>query len=201
MTVAQPTQTSSATAVEHGPDEVEAIAFLRALITAQATGEAAVQALITQKLTEAGAVVENRPFDPAMVPVVGEFRRGAVPATGRAGECDRQTAGRCGAPVAADVRPSRQRACRGHRGLEPRSLCRRDRYGQSLRLGVADDLAGIAAGTLAVARAARAGDTLGEVIMISAPPNAMRVGSRRRCIRVWWPMRPSICTPPKAARA
>ena len=73
MTSAQPLHRAPPAPAEHGAEAIEAIAFLRALIAAQADGEGAVQALITQKLTDAGAVVETMPFDPATVPVVGEF--------------------------------------------------------------------------------------------------------------------------------
>src|SRR6056297_110166 len=150
-------------------EELEAIEFLRALIGAQSSGEAAVQALISAKMAEAGAEVENHPFDPSEVPVVGEF------ATARA-----QTAGERANVIGR---------LRGENGLQsilifahPDSepiahteAWSRDPFageidnGKLYGWGVADDLAGIAAGTLALARAARMGTQLGDVVMISAP--------------------------------
>ena len=73
MTIAQPHERSDVDPLTRDAEAEEAIAFLRALVAAQPAGEAAVQALISYKMSEAGAVVENRPFDPAGVPVIGEF--------------------------------------------------------------------------------------------------------------------------------
>jgi acetylornithine deacetylase len=169
MTIAQPHERSDVDPLTRDAEAEEAIAFLRALVAAQPAGEAAVQALISYKMSEAGAVVENRPFDPAGVPVIGEF---AMARAQQAGERV-NVIGRL--PGAASRRSLLMFA---HPDSEP--VAGTDTWvhdpfsgtivgGRLYGWGVADDLAGIAAGALAISRAARAGVTLGDVIMISAP--------------------------------
>lgn len=169
MTVAQPMQSEGGEPKGRSAEELEAIAFLRALVAAQASGEAEVQALITRRMTEAGAVVENRPFDPAEVPVVGEF---AMARAQQAGE----RVNVIGRLPGDDAR--RSLLMFAHPDSEPvagTETWSHDPFaglieeGRLYGWGVADDLAGIAAGTLAIARAARAGASLGDVMMISAP--------------------------------
>lgn len=169
MTVAQQAERQSVGLEQQGPEELEAIAFLRALIAAQASGEAEVQALVTQKMIEAGAKVENRPFDPARVPVVGEF---ALAKAQQAGERV-NVIGRLPGDAAR-----RSLLMFAHPDSEPvahTETWSHDPFageiydGRLYGWGVADDLAGIAVGALAIARAARAGAVLGDVIMISAP--------------------------------
>lgn len=156
-------------AAANDDDEAEAIGFLRALIAAQETGEAAVQALITEKMQAAGAQVENRPYDPAAVPVVGEF---ASAKAQRAGERVNVIGTLPGDPACQSL------LMFAHPDSEP--LAGLDTWahdpfagpiadGRLYGWGIADDLAGIAVGTLALARAARAGARLGDVVMISAP--------------------------------
>lgn len=153
-------------------DEAEAIDFLRALIAAQKTGEVAVQALITEKMQGAGAQVENRPYDPAQVPVIGEF---ASARAQRAGE-------RVNVIGRLPGDPARQSLLMfAHPDSEPLDgldTWAHDPFagtiadGRLYGWGIADDLAGIAVGTLALARAARAaraGAQVGDVVMISAP--------------------------------
>jgi len=150
-------------------DEAEAIAFLRALIAAQKVGEDAVQALITEKLEAAGAVVENRAFDPAEVPLVGEF---ASSRSQRAGERV-NVIGRLPGDAA------RQSILMfAHPDSEPLAgtdTWAEDPFAGTIRdgrmhgWGVADDLAGVAVGALALARAARSGLPIGDVVMISSP--------------------------------
>lgn len=147
----------------------EALAFLRDLIAAQRSGEEAVQALITARLRAAGCDVEVRPYDPALVPVIGEF------ASRRA-----QTAGMRSNVIGTLAGDPARRSLMmfAHPDSEPVTdvdSWRNDAFagtivdGKLYGWGVADDLAGIAAGTLALARAARAGKPLGSVVMISAP--------------------------------
>lgn len=151
------------------PEDAEAIAFLRALIDAQRSGEGAVQALITEKMRAAGALVENRPFDPAQVPVIGEF---ASSKAQRAGERV-NVIGRLPGDSAR-----RSLLMFAHPDSEPvagTDTWSHDPFagtidgGRLYGWGVADDLAGIAVGALAIERAARSGAALGEVVMISAP--------------------------------
>ena len=147
----------------------DAIQFLRNLIAAQKGGEDAVQALISERLQASGCKVEVRPYDPALVPVIGEF------AGGRA-----QTAGtRSNVIGTLNGDPSRRSLMMfAHPDSEPMSDVanwKNDPFagaigdGRLYGWGVADDLAGIAVGTLALIRAARAGQPLGTVVMISAP--------------------------------
>lgn len=169
MTVAHPTSKPSAAPVKQGADEVEAIAFLRALIAAQTSGEAAVQALITQKMTDAGAVVENRPFDPATVSVVGEFAMARAQQAGeRVNVIGRLPGDTAHQSLLMFAHPDSEPVARtGDWTRDP--FVGQIEDGRLYGWGVADDLAGIAVGALALARAARAGARLGDVIMISAP--------------------------------
>lgn len=150
-------------------EEREAVAFLRTLIAAQKTGEDAVQAAISARMAEAGAEVEDRPFDPASVPVVGEFASARTQTPGERvnvigrlrGDAGRQSLLMFAHP---DSEPVAQTETWSRDPFEGRID-----GGRLYGWGVADDLAGIAAGTLALARAARTGATLGDVVMISAP--------------------------------
>lgn len=150
-------------------EALEAIGFLRALIAAQASGEAEVQAVVTQKMIESGAVVENRPFDPAKVPIVGEF---AAQIAQRAGERVNVIGRLPGDPI------RRSLLMFAHPDSEPVAnpeAWTHDPFegeihdGRVYGWGVADDLAGVAVGTLALSRAARTGARLGDVVMISSP--------------------------------
>jgi len=163
------TDTLTSPTTQHTAEDAEAIDFLRALIAAQRDGEDAVQALITEKMQEAGAIVENRPFDPVQVPVIGEFasakaqRAGIrVNVIGRLpGDAARQSLMMFAHP---DSEPVAGTDAWVH---DPFAGVIQD--GRIHGWGVADDLAGIAVGALSIARAARSGATLGDVVMISAP--------------------------------
>ena len=150
-------------------EEAEAIAFLRALIAAQRDGEDAVQALIAGKMQEAGAQVENRPYEPAEVPVIGEFASSKAQRAGtRVNVIGRLEGDPARRSLLMFAHPDSEPVA----GLEtwahdPFAGTIED--GRLYGWGVADDLAGIAVGALAVARAARAGVALGDVAMVSAP--------------------------------
>lgn len=169
MTLPKPTEHQGAGPLKQGVDELEAIAFLRAIIAAQAAGEAEVQALITQKMTEAGVEVGSYPYDPATVPVIGEFAVAQAQQAGvrvnvigrLPGDAERQSLMIFAHP---DSEPIANTKAWKH---DPFSGTVEG--GRLYGWGVADDLAGVAAGTLALVRAARSGTRLGEVVMISSP--------------------------------
>lgn len=146
----------------------DGLAFLRSLIAAQPEGEAAVQALVADRLRAAGCAVEALRYDPADVRLVGEF----------AAEQARQP----GERVSIVGRLKGDTARRSlilfaHPDAEPvdTSGWTREPFtgqvdgGRLYGWGVADDLAGVAAGVLAVERAAASGRPLGEVIVASTP--------------------------------
>lgn len=149
-------------------DGSEALDFLKQLIAAQVGGEAAVQAVIADRLAEAGCTVERVDYDPGTVPVKGEFAADAA----RNLERRQAVIGRL--PGAADKASLLMFA---HPDSEPAA----DTSGWSHspfegtldggRLhgwGVADDLAGCAAAVLAIARVAET-PGLGEVVFASTP--------------------------------
>ncbi len=146
-----------------------AIGLLRELVSAQTGGEDAVQAVISDRLRAAGCTVNLHRYDPAEVPVRGEFaidtarnpeRRGAV-----LGEL----------PGDPDL-PSL--LIFAHPDSEPVSGVERWRHdpfvgeidgGRFYGWGVADDLAGCAAAVLAVERVAASNTPMGRVVFASTP--------------------------------
>ena len=156
-------------AAAQSADETEAIAFLRELVSAQVGGEPAVQAVVRRRLQHAGCTVEQVTYDPATVPVVGEFAGDRARAAGLRenviarlpGDPARRSlllfAHPDSEPV-ADVETWRSGPFDG-------SIAEDRLYGW----GIADDLAGVAAAVLAVERAAAAGCALGDVVVASTP--------------------------------
>lgn len=148
----------------------DAAAFLRALVAAQARGEAAVQQVVADRLAPV-CRVEAVAYDPASVPLIGEF---AAPGARAEGE-------RTAILARLDGDPARRSLILfAHPDSEPvtdaeRGRWRRDPFelveigGRLHGWGVADDLAGVAAGALAIERAAAAGERLGPVIFASTP--------------------------------
>ena len=155
--------------VEQSTEETQAIDFLRALIAAQESGEAAVQAVVRQRLARAGCAVDLVPYDPATVPVIGEFAGERAQAAGL-----RET-------VMGSLRgdPARRSLLLfAHPDSEP--VAGLDAWqsppfdgsigdGRLYGWGVADDLAGVATAVLAVERAAATGAVLGDVVVASTP--------------------------------
>lgn len=156
-------------AISQSVEDTEAIDFLRTLIAAQRGGERAVQAVVRQWLTEAGCAVETLPYDPAFIPLAGEF----------VGE-QAQTEGIRRAVMGRLQGDPRRRSLLlfAHPDSEPVAgldAWRRAPFGGSIcggRLygwGVADDLAGVAAAVLATRRAAEIASDLGNVIVAITP--------------------------------
>ncbi|NKB52348.1 MAG: M20/M25/M40 family metallo-hydrolase [Rhizobiaceae bacterium] len=155
--------------LESSADNGRAVAFLRDLIAAQPKGENAVQALISDRLSQAGCEVTSFDYEPSTVPVVGELivdgtknvgTRRAIVATlnGDAalpsllmfahpdGEAVADTETWSHDPFAGDVDAGRL-------------------YGW----GVADDLAGCAAAVLAIEKAAASNSPMGRAVFASTP--------------------------------
>lgn len=155
------------TAASH--DAGQSIGFLRTLIAAQQEGEARVQALVADRLEDAGCIVERQRYSPADVPVVAEFAAGEA----QAGE-ERETVI---ARLPGDPH-RRSLLLFAHPDSEPVGDLAGWTHppfggevadGRLYGWGVADDLAGVAAGVLAIASAAQAGVPLGDVTLASAP--------------------------------
>ena len=149
-------------------DEAKAFALLNALVAAQPDGEAAVQAIIAERLEAAGCSVERVAYDPAGVSLVGEFASRDVSNP----EPREAVVGRL--PGAADRASLLMFAHPDGEPADDVSAWQHPPFkgdvdgGRLYGWGVADDLAGCAAAVLAVERAA-AVDGLGEVIFASTP--------------------------------
>lgn len=150
-------------------DKGPAIAFLTELIGAQVNGEAAVQALISARLAAAGCEIRSHDYDPAEVPLVGEFASDAT----RNPDRRRSVVGR----LAGDDNLS-SLLMFAHPDGEPVTDPERWRHDpfagtiENDRLygwGVADDLAGCAAAVLAIEKAAAANRPMGQVVFASTP--------------------------------
>ena len=146
----------------------DGLSFLRALVGAQREGEDAVQALVADRLRAAGCAVEALRYDPGAVRLVGEF----------AAEQARQPGERVSIVGRLKGDPARRSLILfAHPDAEPVDPAgwTRDPFagevagGRLYGWGVADDLAGVAAGVLAVERAAAANAPMGDVIMASTP--------------------------------
>ena len=161
-------------AAVYSAEDAEAIDLLRTLVAAQQGGEPAVQAVVGRRLTQAGCTVEVVPYDPAAVPLVGEF----------AGERARTAGLRETVIGSLPGDPGRRSLLLfAHPDSEPvaglaawhaapfdGSIIDGRLYGW----GVADDLAGVAAAVLAVERAAANGAANGAVlghVMVASTPS------------------------------
>jgi acetylornithine deacetylase len=150
-------------------DREKAIALLRDLIAAQRLGEDAVQAIVADRLETMGARVERIVYSPAEVALVGEFAASSAVAPGLRTSIVGTLSGDASA---------RSLLMFAHPDSEPvnAEAWRHDPFASVItggRLhgwGVADDLAGIAAGISAMATLAKADPRgRGSVIMASTP--------------------------------
>lgn len=146
-----------------------AVDLLRDLVTAQRGGEEAVQAVISRRLEAAGCEVAVRDYDPANVPVKGEFAldtaRNPEPRSAVVGTLP-------GDPALPSL------LMFAHPDGEPvgdTSSWRRDPFAGEIDgdrfygWGVADDLAGCAAAVLAIEKAAAANMSMGRAVFASTP--------------------------------
>lgn len=145
------------------------IGLLRELVSAQTDGEDAVQAVISDRLRAAGCTVNLHRYDPAEVPVRGEF------AIDTARNPERRSAVLGELPGDPDL-PSL--LIFAHPDSEPVSGVERWRHdpfageidaGRFYGWGVADDLAGCAAAVHAVERVAASNTPMGRVVFASTP--------------------------------
>lgn len=146
-----------------------AIDLLRTLVAAQPGGEARVQEVISHRLAAAGCDVQVHPYDPAEVPVKGEF------ALDTARNPERRSAV-VGTLPGDPARPSLLMFA--HPDGEPvadTTAWTHDPFageidaGRFYGWGVADDLAGCAAAVLAIEKAAAANVPLGRAVFASTP--------------------------------
>lgn len=147
----------------------DALAFLRVLTAAQEIGEGEVQASVRRRLESVGCAVDATDYDPANVPVVGEFasQRAQNPGV-RTNVVGRLKGNPDYRSLLLFAHPDSEPVANLESWQEdPFAGTVRD--GRFYGWGVADDLAGIAAATLAVERAALQGIQLGDVIVASAP--------------------------------
>lgn len=145
-----------------------AIAFLRELIAAQTEGEAAVQAAIAARLAQAGCKVTEHEYDPARVPVKGEFDA-ANGATGLRCAVVGTLEGQEDLPsllvfAHPDGEPVTDADQWTHDAFQGEIY-----NGRLYGWGVADDLAGCAAAVLAIEAAAASGRPMGRAVFASTP--------------------------------
>lgn len=146
------------------------IGLLQALIAAQRDGEAAVQARVAEAFAALGVVVETVAYDPAAVPLVGEFAAPrATPAETRTCVVARLKGRGGGRSLIFFAHPDSEPLA----GLDAWT---RDPFagtiedGRLYGWGVADDLAGVAAMVGAVDLIRAAGlEPDGDVILVSTP--------------------------------
>lgn len=149
-------------------DADAAVTFLRRLIAAQADGEGAVQALVADRLAAAGCTVTPLRYDPAAVPLIGEFAAAQAQSAGervavvghRAGDAGRRS-------LILFAHPDGEPVDAAGWTQPPFDGVQAD--GRLYGWGVADDLAGVAAGVLGLERALAAGTPLGPVTVASTP--------------------------------
>lgn len=146
-----------------------AIDLLRTLIAAQTDGEGAVQSVIRNRLEAAGCDVREHRYDPAAVPVKGEFAldsaRNPEPRSAIVGTL-------AGDPALPSL------LMFAHPDGEPVGATHTWRHdpfageiadGRIYGWGVADDLAGCAAAVLALEKAAAANVPMGRAVFASTP--------------------------------
>lgn len=146
-----------------------AIDFLRELVAAQRLGEAAVQAAIAARLQRVGCKVTEHDYDPAEIPVKGEFAADAARIAGRRRAVVGTLPGRDDLPsllifAHPDGEPVTD-AGQWHHDAFAGPVDNGRMYGW----GIADDLAGCAAAVLAIEAVAASGLPMGRAVFASTP--------------------------------
>jgi acetylornithine deacetylase len=151
----------------------DSIALLRALIAAQKDGEAAVQAVVAERLAAVGASVEHIVYEPSEVPLIGEFAAiRAVAAGSRA-----SVVGRLAGTTPGSGRSLILFAHPDSETVPAETGWRHDPFagaiedGRLYGWGVADDLLGVAAGIAAMAALVRAGARPGAAVVMASTPS------------------------------
>lgn len=149
--------------------EVAALDLLGALISAQSHGESEVQSVIAQRLQNAGCTVNEHTYDPADVPVKGEFALDAACTAGERRAVVGSLPGDAGLPsLLIFAHPDAEHisdTSRWHHDPFAGEVAEGRLYGW----GVADDLAGCAAALMAIERAALSETPMGDVVFASTP--------------------------------
>ncbi|MGY6707204.1 MAG: M20 family metallopeptidase [Rhizobiaceae bacterium] len=147
-----------------------ALGLLEELVAAQAKGEPAVQARIAERLVASGCDVQQKAYDPAAVPVIGEFAGGRAQTAGeRVNVIARLPGNAQMRSILVFAHPDSE-PVNGAEGWSRDPFVLEDDGGRLHGWGVADDLAGIAAGALALEKAAKVpAAERGDIIFISAP--------------------------------
>lgn len=164
-------------AIRQAADRLEgdSLALLQALIEAGKDGQAAIDAMVAERMRELGCTVETIDYDPAAVPMVDEFAARAVATAGKA----RCVVGRAKADADGSSAAGRSLILFAHPDTEPfrpdpewrsHPFVPEIRDGRLFGWGVADDLAGVAVLLQGLAVLKEAGLGLdGEAILVSAP--------------------------------
>ncbi|PWJ21869.1 M20 family metallopeptidase [Jannaschia seohaensis] len=150
-------------------EEDKAIALMRALVAAQAEGEAAVQEVISDRLRAAGCEVAAHDYDPAEVQVVGEFALDSARATERRRAIIGTLPGDPELPSLLVFAHPDGEPVAGTEAWTHDPFAGTVSDGRLYGWGVADDLAGCAAAVLALERAAEANVPMGRAVLASTP--------------------------------
>jgi len=149
----------------------EEVGLLRALIAAQQDGEAAVQAIVADRLEAIGAKVEFITYRPADVPLVGEFAaEQAIAAGDRVSVVGRLEGSGTGRSLMFFAHPDGE-------PIAATQTWTHDPFagvvanGRLHGWGVADDLLGVAAALTAVSAVAKAGVRPGGAIIVASTPS------------------------------
>lgn len=147
-----------------------AIGLLRDLIAAQRGGEAAVQATVAARLAKIGAIVERVRYEPAEVPMRAEFAGASAIDSGTRENVVARLRGRgTGRSLILFAHPDGE-AQAGLAAWRHDPFAGTTESGRIHGWGVADDLAGVAIGVLALEAAAASRVELGgDVVLASAP--------------------------------
>jgi acetylornithine deacetylase len=137
------------------------INLLRALVGAQREGEAAVQAIVADRLAALGASVERIVYAPADVALVGEFAAEQAIAVGERASVVGSLAGRGdGKSLMLFAHPDSEPVSAAH-GWRHDPFAGVVAEGRMYGWGIADDLLGVAAGVAAMAAISQGGRATG----------------------------------------
>ena len=148
-----------------------AVALLREMIAAQRDGEDAVQTVVADRLTAAGASVERVAYHSAKVPMIGEFAAGRTIAEGERASIVGTLAGTgAGRSLILFAHPDSEAVEMPH-GWRHDPFAGTIEEGRLYGWGVADDLAGVAAGVAAITAVAGAGLRPGGAVLMASTPS------------------------------
>lgn len=146
-----------------------AIDLLRELVSAQTGGEAAIQAVISRRLQIAGCEVREHDYDPADVPIIGEFALDTARATERRKAVVGTLPGDPNLPSLLMFAHPDGEPVAGTSAWQHDPFAGEIENGRFYGWGVADDLAGCAAAVLALEKAAASKVPMGRAVFASTP--------------------------------